>query len=165
MLGYIRISDTRGVANVLLGEIADTLAREGVRLGGAVQVNTEVPDCACDVDLRILGDDGPMVRISQSLGTGSSGCRLDPGALEDAAQRAAYAMVGADLVIVNKFGKQEAEGRGFRSVIAAALDAGQPVLTAVAADQAEAFHAFAGDLAEEVPEAGALDWCRAALAK
>ncbi len=164
MLGYIRIGDERGTATDLLAGIAEVLARDGARLGGAVQVNTEVPDCACDVDLRILGDDGPMVRISQSLGAGSSGCRLDPGALEDAARRVSFAMVGADLVIVNKFGKQEAEGRGFRTVIAEALDAGQPVLTAVASDQAEAFHLFAGDLAEEVAAGEALRWCRAALA-
>lgn len=164
MLGYIRIGDTRGTANVLFAEIAGTLARDGVALAGAVQINTDVPDCACDVDLRILGDDGPSVRISQSLGAGSKGCRLDPGALEDAVHRVSRAIEWADLLIVNKFGKQEAEGRGFRPVIAEALGAGLPVLTAVAADQAEAFHAFAGDLAQEVPVADALNWCRGALA-
>lgn len=165
MLGYVRIGDERGTASLLLAGVADGLARDGIRLAGAVQINTDRPDCACDVDLRILGDAGPSVRISQSLGAAARGCRLDPGALEDAAHRVSRALAGADLLIVNKFGKQEAEGRGFRTVIAEALDAGVPVLTAVAGDQAGAFRDFAGDLAEEVRAERALAWCRDVLAQ
>jgi hypothetical protein len=80
------------------------------------------------MDVRVLPN-GPILRISQNLGSVSKGCRLDPAALE-----AAVGLVEArldpnvDLLIINKFGKHEADGRGFRTVIAAALDLEIPVL-------------------------------------
>lgn len=57
---------------------------------------------------------------------------------------------GVDLLIVNKFGKQEAAGRGFRSVIAAALEAGADVLVGVNAMNLGALAAFTGDAARAV---------------
>ncbi|MEX5726690.1 hypothetical protein Ga0609869_000043 [Rhodovulum iodosum] len=49
-------------------------------------------------------------------------CRLDPAALETAVGLVAAGLSsGADLLIVNKFGKHEAAGRGFRYVVAEAV--------------------------------------------
>lgn len=162
MLAYLIISDAPGTANHTLREIATALAAEGVRLAGAVQTNHDRgADCSCDMDLTVLGDDGPPVRISQSLGRESSGCRLDSGALALAAGRAACVLTsGADLVIVNKFGKQETLGGGFRDLIAQALSADIPVLVAVAPQMLEAFTAFAGDLGRPITADAALAWCR-----
>lgn len=116
------------------------------------------------MDLRILGD-GAVIRISQNLGTCAEGCRLDTGALAQAVARAEAALArGADLVIVNKFGKQECFGRGFRDVIAQALAQGVPVLLSVPAEQLPGFHAFAGEMAQPVAPGAALDWCRARVA-
>ena len=57
------------------------------------------------------------LRISQDRGKWARGCRLDAGSLELAVAQVASALdVGADLMIINKFGKHEAEGRGFRAV-------------------------------------------------
>lgn len=58
---------------------------------------------------------------------------------------------GADLVILNKFGKQEAEGRGFREVLAGAVAEGIPVLVGLNALNNAAFEAFAAGLATECP--------------
>lgn len=89
-----------------------------------------------------------MLRISQSLGPGSEGCRLNPAVLEEAAGLVQGSLdAGADLLIVNKFGKHEASGRGFRQVIGSALSRGIPVLTGVNAINRSAFHAFAGEFA------------------
>lgn len=163
MLGCFTLSgDGAGAADRLLDGLARQLQAEGRRIVGAVQVNT-VPaaDCACDMDLVVLGDDGPPVRISQSLGSGSVGCRLDPGGLQMAAGRVSAAMRhGADLCILPKFGKQEALGLGFRDCIAQALDQGIPVLIHVPAGQRAAFDVFAGEFAEWVPAQGLADWCR-----
>ncbi|WP_299362391.1 DUF2478 domain-containing protein [uncultured Paracoccus sp.] len=166
MLAYVTLPDTPGAADRLLADIAETLAADGLRLAGAVQTNLDRgADCSCDMDLTVLGDDGPPIRISQSLGNGSSGCRVDGGALAVAAGRAAVVLDrGADLVIVNKFGKIEAEGGGFRDLIAGALADGIPVLVAVAARFAGPFANFAGDLARPVAPDAALDWCRQAAA-
>ena len=73
---------------------------------------------------------------------------------------------GADVLIVNKFGKHEAEGRGFRDVIAEALARDMPVLVGTNGLNRPAFDAFAGGLAVELaPAAAEIDaWIGRALA-
>ncbi|WP_134725033.1 DUF2478 domain-containing protein [Paracoccus luteus] len=163
MLAYL-IHDDAGDANAAIAALARSLAAQGMRLAGAVQHTLDRgPDCACDITLEILGMDGALVAISQSLGAGSTGCRLDSDALERAVGLAESVLAGgADLLIVNKFGKAEAGGRGFRALIARALADGVPVLTAVAPAQMAAFRGFADGLATPLAPAGAEAWCRAA---
>lgn len=162
MLGYV-IHDDEGEASARMAALAAALAGEGWRLAGAVQVDLDRgPDCACEMTLEVLGAGVAPIRISQSLGPGSSGCRLDAGALETAAGLAEGVLARcADLVIVNKFGKQEAAGRGFRSLIGDALAQGVPVLAAVPPDYLAAFTAFAGDYAQPLDWDAAPAWCRA----
>jgi NAD(P)-dependent dehydrogenase (short-subunit alcohol dehydrogenase family) len=163
MLGVVTVNDIAGAADRLLAGTADTLAAQGLKLAGAVQDNLDRgPGHDCDMDLRILGDSGPAIRISQSLGPHATACRLDSGALQQAVARAEAVLErGADLVIVNKFGKQESYGRGFRDFIAEALARDIPVLLSVPVDQLPGFHEFAGDLAEALRPETVLDWCRA----
>ena len=103
----------RGDTDLLLFGLAQSLAAKGRKAGGTVQINTEGQSHACDMDVKVLPD-GPTLRISQVLGKASKGCRLDPSALETAvALSARQVEIGVDLLIINKFGKHEAEGRGF----------------------------------------------------
>jgi hypothetical protein len=96
------------------------------------------------MDVLVLPD-GPVIRISQSLGAGARGCRLDPEALEQAVAAAeARLAAGVDLVIVNKFGKHEAEGRGFRTLIAEAVALDVPVLVGVNRLNAARLEEFVG---------------------
>ena len=168
MLGYVT-TPGRGESDRLLAALAESLLAEGVQVLGVVQRNLERPDGArCDMDLLGLGATD-VWRISQRLGPRSQGCRLDPQGLERAAGEIAAVLAAgsaADLLLVNKFGKQEVDGRGFRPVIAAALLRDLPVLTAVNARNLPGFLAFAGGLAEPVAaEAAALrQWCRARIA-
>jgi hypothetical protein len=100
------------------------------------------------MDVEVLPD-GPVIRISQSLGPGARGCRLDPSALELAVAAAEARLAeGCDLVIVNKFGKHEAEGRGFRGLIAEALARDVPVLVGVNRLNAPQFVDFTADAAD-----------------
>lgn len=142
----------RGELDPLLHRIATQAAATGLRLAGIVQVNSDRPGCArCDMDAIVLPD-GPTIRISQSLGAASRGCRLDAAGLETAVAAAERQVArGVDLLIVNKFGKQEAAGRGFRPVIAAALEAGADVLVGVNALNLQALRDFTGDTQEMVP--------------
>lgn len=165
MLGCFALQDAEpGAADRLLTTLAGQLQAEGLRVVGAVQVNSApAADCACDMDLRVLGDDGPAVRISQRLGNGSEGCRLDSGALQSAAGRVTQALGrGADLCILSKFGKQEAMGLGFRDCIAQALDQGIPVLIHVPGDQIAAFEGFADGFAEWLSPQSLDVWSRRA---
>jgi nucleoside-triphosphatase THEP1 len=163
MLGFVTITDMAGSADRLLAETAQRLAAQGLRLAGAVQTNTDRgAGRVCDMQLAILGDDGPAVAISQDLGQCAQGCRLDTHALAQAVARAEAVLAdGADLVIVNKFGKQEALGGGFRDFIARALAQDVPVLLSVPPEQLPEFRAFAEGMAEELAPETLLDWCRA----
>lgn len=158
MLAYVIHDDDEG--NGRMAALARRLAAQDLRLAGAVQTNLDRgADCACDMELTVLGTDAPPIRISQSLGAGAQGCRLDTDALERAAALAARGLEGADLALVNKFGKQEAAGRGFRDFIAAALAGEIPLLIAVAPELVPAFTGFAGDYATPLSWAEAEGWC------
>lgn len=171
----------RGRVDAVLAAVARRLADEGWNLAGVVQENPEVPGRRCDMDLVMLGaaptdrqPPGGRFRISQCLGPMARGCRLDPAGLE-----AAVGLVSArletdrqasgpqperrpDLLIVNKFGKAELQGRGFRPVIARALELDVPVLVGLNGANRDGFAAFAADLAELLPAepAAVLGWCR-----
>ncbi len=171
MLGYIR-STGRGDDD-LLRDVAERLMAEGIALAGAVQENQALAGKPCSqMDLRLLAGTAPdatPIRISQRLGAEASGCRLDPDGLARAVGWIANDLdhnAGARaLVIINKFGRQEAEGGGFRPVIAQALAADLPVLTKISRDAEPAFLEFVGDLAQPLPaDAEALyRWCRSAI--
>ena len=157
----------RGETNLVLGALSKTLADQGLRLCGTVQIDTEI-DAAhkCDMDVMVLPD-GPMIRISQSLGRESRGCRLNPDALEQAVALTEKALDdGADLLIVNKFGKHEADGRGFRDTIGRALEMGIPVLVGANKLNVDALVNFCGGMAEPISaEHDALvSWVQTALA-
>lgn len=161
-LGYVRLPET-GQTDAFLAGLAAHLQGQGLRPAGTVQVNSG-GDCAkhCDMDLHVLPA-GPILRISQNLGPAASGCRLDAGALEEAVALSRVRLQGADLLIVNKFGKHEAEGRGFRELIAEAMAQGLPVVIGVNTQNAVAFHSFSGGVAEPLVADAALiaEWIAA----
>ena len=152
------IAPGRGDTDLLLFGVAEALMADGFRPSGIVQINTEMPEGGiCDMDVRVLPD-GPIIRISQTLGREARGCRLNPEALENSVVMVQDTLSkGADCLIVNKFGKHEADGRGFRPVIAEALEKGIPVLVGLNRMNAEQFHAFTDGMAVEVaPDAEAI---------
>lgn len=156
----------RGDTDLVLLTLANDLALRGLICCGVAQINSARPDSGpCDMDVKVLPD-GPVLRISLDLGPSARGCRLDPNALETAVALVSASLNrGADVLVVNKFGKHEAEGRGFRTVIAEALALGVPVIVGVNALNRAAFEAFAGGLAVRVsPTCDALaDWVTRAV--
>lgn len=151
----------RGDVDQILAGLAHRLAQRGIRCGGTVQINTGRPDAGpCDMDVKVLPD-GPVLRISQDLGRDSRGCRLDPQALETAVGFVSAGFADRpDVLIVNKFGKHEAEGRGFRDVIADALALEIPVIVGLNGLNKPAFEEFSGGLAVMLPpdERILVDW-------
>jgi hypothetical protein len=115
--------------------------------------------------LEHLGD-GYRHVISQQLGRDTKGCRLDP--------RAMAALCGAlladldrkpDLLILNRFGKGESEGHGFRAVFDKAIEKEIPVLSAVREPYLPAWRDFTAEYAAELTDDVdcVTAWCRAAL--
>ena len=158
-------SAKRGEIDQLLSDVADRLQSGGTRLAGIVkeQAHTSRFDNGCDMKVRVLPA-GPIIQITQELGAGSDACRLDPGAIAQAvAQVESRPMEDADLFILNKFGPEEAAGRGFVSAIGAAVEGGIPVLVGVGPGNLKAFEEFSDGLATALPAEpdAILDWCRA----
>ncbi len=141
------IAPGRGDTDLILAGLAKGLTALGLRLCGTVQINSErATSGPCDMDVNVLPD-GPVLRISQDLGAHSKGCRLNPSALETAVGLVAARLdVRTDLLIINKFGKHEAVGRGFRTVIAEAISLDVPVLVGLNGLNRAAFEEFAGGL-------------------
>ena len=156
---------SRGGTDLLLAAVATELAASGFSVCGTVQINSDRDDCTgCNMDVRVLPH-GPTIRISQSLGKESKGCRLDPSALELAVGHTKENLAtGADVLIINKFGKHEAQGRGFREVIAEALSQDIPVIVGLNQLNEQAFKDFTSEVAVSLPPniESAMSWVKAA---
>lgn len=116
----------------LLVRVARALGQRGIRLGGVIQHDiATVIDDPCAMELEDLYT-GLRFSLSQELGSGSEACRLDPDALARASVAVRDAIDGgAQLVMINKFGAQEANGDGLRDEMGFAVLSGTPLLTAV----------------------------------
>ncbi len=151
-----------------MAEVATRLSAEGLRVRGLVQENFG-DDPNCSVMILVDLDSSGRFGISQDLGAHAHGCRLDPHGLAEAGCQLDQALAtGADLLVLNKFGKAEAEqGAGLRSTVVHALDLGVPVLTAVRPPYTDAWAEFHGGLSTALaPELeSVLAWCRNAAAK
>jgi Protein of unknown function (DUF2478) len=114
----------------LISGFAADLRRSGHRPVGAVQLGRS---CRAENPLGVVmlpGDE--VVRLALRDETHGDGCRLDPDRLATLAVRLAAAIEdGADLVIINRFGRSEAEGKGLIDLVPQALEADIPVLIAV----------------------------------
>ncbi|MBE1282650.1 MAG: DUF2478 domain-containing protein [Rhodobacteraceae bacterium] len=146
------LAQQTGGTNTTLETLATELLAQGLKLCGTVQIDTPKPGSHhCDMDVKVLPD-GPILRISQSLGEAATGCRLDPAALEQAvALTLKQIEQGADLLIINKFGKHEADGRGFRAAIAEAAARDIPILVGTNALNEDALRSFCGGEIRKMP--------------
>jgi len=112
----------------------------------------------------LLGSD--EIKISLDRGNEARGCRLDPDAFAriDAWVECAV-LERVDLLIINKFGREEAHGRGLRSVMAKALIAEIPLVIGVSTRNLCDFLTFVGDSTTRLkPDIEAITaWCRTAI--
>lgn len=135
----------RGATDAFLAKLTMRLEAQGLRLAGTVQSNVERPGRKkCDMDLRVLPD-GPSLRISEDRGDLARGCMLDSGVLEQAVVEVMNRLAGAEVLIVNKFGKRECEGRGLVPAIVEAASLGIPALLGVNGLNMADLRAFAGN--------------------
>lgn len=154
--------------DAILAEVAAALRSWGLNVHGILQ--EECADSAGTKPITRLRDiaDGTLIQISQNLGRNARGCRLDSQALAEAAVRLETTVEsGADLLILNRFGRSEAEGTGLRSIIEGAIHAGIPVLIAVRDEYAVAWDDFHAGMGAWLPAdvKAVLDWCRSTLAR
>jgi Protein of unknown function (DUF2478) len=102
------------------------------RLVGVIAESQGLADRACSAGFLRNIANGKRFSIFQDLGPGSTACHLGGlGALSAAAAVQQDIAAGCDLVLLSKFGKLEADGRGLFCAFKAALDARVPLLTSV----------------------------------
>ena len=165
LIAAIRFSNGVPV-DKLIDDIVFELKNSDVEIAGYLQ-REQIDDASCCSTLLLESIAEPKTaRISQALGSGSTGCRLDPRALATLSNDLRSQITSrTHLVILNRFGKGESDGQGFRIAIEKAVETGVPVLTAVRDEYVEAWREFCGDYGVELmPEVDAvLAWCKSVL--
>lgn len=142
------------------------LRARGVRVGGLLQeVKGDDSSCCTSLFLEDIAT-GRRVQIFEHRGAETRGCRLDASGLAEAAALLREAIEArSDLLFVNRFGRQEAGGRGLVDEIATAVLADIPVVVAVGAALLDGWNAFAGPHGERLGNADELEaWCLRQLA-
>jgi hypothetical protein len=144
-----------------LAAAVHAMSRAGGMIGGLLQsVGKQIAPGKREMLVRILPD-GETICLSDPRGPGVQGCILNTDALAHAAvafHRATLAR--PDLLLVNRFGKQEASGGGLRAELAEAIMADIPLLVPVRADMLSDWRNFLGERARELPPVtnAILDW-------
>jgi nucleoside-triphosphatase THEP1 len=138
--------------DALIAGVAAKLRDKGLSLAGAIQSNPTVESRdRCDIVLEDLAT-RRVIKASQDRGAFASGCRLDFSALEESVGLAASSISPAtDLVIVNRFGKQEAEGRGFRALIEQAVLLDVPAIVGLNRAHVDSWREFVGEDPQLLP--------------
>lgn len=149
----------------VLAAVVATLVAEGVRVGGLYQQSTRYPSGRTRMDLVDVRT-GERHEISQDLGSGSTACCLNPGALVEAsAILRRDVAAGVDLLVVNKFAGMEVDGEGMAPDAFEALSNGIPVLTCLSHRYRDKFAEVSGGMGTflEPDVAAVVAWAREAL--
>jgi hypothetical protein len=129
--------------DALLGNFASELNAQGLRAVGMVQTG----QCSDSTLSVVLLHTGEKLLLAQEFDPAAKGCRLDTGRLQHAGARVADALeAGADVLIVNRFGKRERRGDGLRYLIERGLETRTPVVIAVSNHNLADWIEFAGDM-------------------
>jgi hypothetical protein len=130
--------------------IVENCRGRALRVAGVLQ-HPVCSDAAghCDVALEELTT-GLRTDLFEDRGPGARGCRLDVAALAEVNAQVARSLDSSpEILIVNKFGKVEAEGRGLLDLVAMAVDRGIPVVIGVPIRNLQAWRSFAGGMSVE----------------
>jgi nucleoside-triphosphatase THEP1 len=135
----------------LISALVRSWKAKGLRLAGVVQLNERREGRRrCDMILEDLSS-GRRIPISEDRGAMARGCHLDHDALSRMILDVHRSLSsGVDALVVNKFGREEAEGRGFVDTIAAATEHGIPAVIGVPLRNLAAFRLFGDGAAKEV---------------
>jgi hypothetical protein len=125
----------------VLRDFSRALIAQGRRVVGLVQARTH-----CLISATLLPT-GETIELSQALGHYSQSCALDTDRLAQAAVYVQNGIVaGSDLVVINRFGKLEAQGKGLLDELAQAVAADTPVVIAVPQHRFEDWLRFSGGM-------------------
>lgn len=136
----------------VIRRIADHLIAGGRSVAGFVEIKRPRVDRArCDMILEEIAS-GESLNISEDRGPSARGCMLNVRELARAETLATEVLENRpDLLIINKFGKTEAEGGGFRRLMVRAIDRAIPILIAVPARNLDPWQQFSATFSNDIP--------------
>ncbi len=139
-------------ANGVVERFARSISRQGLKVRGLVQQRPNPEKrCAGAIYLVDLESDDSYP-ISQNLGSESTACTLDPSGIAEASQVLRRALADPpDLLVISKFGKLEADGRGLIAELMDALVRGVPVITTVHHRHVDRWREMTGDFGDLLP--------------
>ncbi|MBL8289004.1 MAG: DUF2478 domain-containing protein [Rubrivivax sp.] len=159
------VDDGSHGVDALLAALVARLRAGGVRVRGLLMTRPAAErGCAATMVLVDI-DTQEDYLVSQPLGRNSTSCRADPqgfarasGVLRRAADEA------PDLVVVNRFGGLEVEGKGFRAELLELMTRDVPLLTTVGARHVPDWQQFSGGATLLPADGAAVDaWLRTVL--
>src|ERR1700754_1002873 len=135
------VYDDQQDPDAVLRDFANDTNAQGFRVVGMVQAG----QCADSSLSAVLVHNGETLLLAQDFDPKASGCRLDLARLQNAGERVAEALAaGADLLIVNRFGKRERDGKGLGYLVERSLKSDIPVVIAVSSERFSEWIKFAG---------------------
>lgn len=150
VIAAIVYDDNGDLATTTLWSAINVLRAQGVRIDGLVNQCTDDGHHVSEV-IQAIGDASEYV-ILQCLGKESQGCKLNPAALAESSIVLRDAIdQRVDVLVINKFGVAEAEGRGLLDEYVRAIAEQIPVVSLVHRKYLPAWRDFAAELGEELP--------------
>jgi len=151
MEGQVKmIAVVRGAPSAMVQELFRMLVdrwKPAVRVAGVIAESHGLADRACSAGFLRNISTGELFPIFRDLGAGSTACHLEgAGALAAAEAVRQDVAAGCELVVLSKFGKLEAAGRGLANAFKAAVEAQVPLLTSVSPAFEEAWAKLGGPL-------------------
>jgi nucleoside-triphosphatase THEP1 len=138
----------------LLLQFANDLRRSGCRVAGFVQRGVHPLEAAgSNADFGAVLLSGPeIVSLGHYRDHDAHCCEIDAERLAAIGRAIAQAVEeGVDLVILNRFGKLEAQGRGLIQLIGQAIAADIPVVTAVPEHRFAAWVRYSDGMSVRLP--------------
>jgi hypothetical protein len=137
--------DANVPVDAILADAIRCIRARGITVGGLLQ---RTGDRLSNGRLSIWLDDvgtGETLRLDQPRGPGAKDCIVDPDALARATGLLRQAIGAAPrLIVINRFGYAESEGKGMRAEIVDAVVSGAVVLIPVRSSRLAGLEAFLG---------------------
>lgn len=144
-------------AQTLFAEAIRGWRTTGVRVAGVIEETHGLAGRTCSAG--VLRDVATGERHSIYLEILPPGkiCHIDANGAEVATRSVLTDIAESDVVVLSKFGKLEAGGRGLIGAFEAAAAAGKPLLTTVSEKHLEAWDTFAPDAETIAPSVAAIE--------
>jgi Protein of unknown function (DUF2478) len=141
-IAAILTGDGAATQNLLKAMVADW-RESGIRIAGLVGELHGLPDRNCGAGFLRDVASGKPYAIYLETPPSQTLCHLDAAGVASACKVLLDQIPISDLVVLNKFGKLEASGKGLAAAFELAIGEGKPVLTTVSHRHCDAWRAFA----------------------